>query len=770
MSQPRPPLEEEYIKMREGRQRRREIVIAIVVAIVLTLLILLEYYFYDFRRATGGSNLLYFTVINVIVLLACVLLFLIFRNLTKLVFERRRRVLGSRLRTRLVVAFAAFATVPTIVLFLVSMSFITNAIERWFSLQIEGSLNESLEVAQKYYETIYNRSISQAQDIANFLSRDPRFKTWSAPSTFAAAGKAAEDLQYTIEERRQMLQVESIEVFATPDRAPLAVRSSAIPKNLWPKPERDFLQKGFNKQAAHDVDRIGDAELARGLAPVITPQGEVAAVVLVGYYVPEGLLEKMKHIQQTYKEYHGLRLYETPIRSSYFIFLGLISLFILFSATWMGFYLARQITDPLQTISEGARKVAAGEMNLRLQKVADDEIGTLVEAFNKMLDDLATSHKALEGAYADLEATNVELERRRASMEAILNNVAAGVLSFDNEGRVLTVNPSAERILGVKAEQATTKTWTDVFPAEFAEAFKKLGEALFKGKKWTVQSQIEVTIGGALHTLLAILSVHKTAPGGVAGAVLVVEDLTELLKAQRVGAWQEIARRIAHEIKNPLTPIQLAAQRLRKRYGQRFDSEQDTVFSDSTGVIIRQVEEMKRMVQEFSDFARLAEARPAPTDLAAILNEVVILYREAHRRIDFDVEIPPALPAILADHDQLKRALINVIDNAVEAIEGPGRVTARIRHEDEKKQVVIEIGDTGAGIPKAYRSRLFEPYFSTKKMGTGLGLAIVHRIVTDHGGAIQLRDNQPHGTVVTITLPIRPVEKAAEENSETAKA
>ena len=745
--------------MRAAQQRRREVIVGLVIAGALGLLFLGEAFFFDIRSYTGGNQLLYFALIDVNVLLACVLFYLIFRNLTKLVFERRRRVLGARLRTRLVAAFVAFATIPTILLFLVATTFITNAMERWFSLEIEGSLNESLEVAQKYYENLFNRSIHQAQDIVALLKNDPRLSAWRTPTTLRDAEKAADDLRYTLEQRRQLLQVESIEVYATPERA-LVVASNAIPKSQWPHPEHEFLQKGFDKQLSHDVNRVGEAEIVRGLAPLISNIGEVQVVVVVGYYIPEGLLEKMQHIQRTYKEYHRLRLFEKPIRYNYFVFLALISVFILFAATWFGFYLARQITDPLQTISEGARKVAAGEMSFRLHKVADDEIGTLVEAFNKMLEDLAASRKALETAYADLEATNVELESRRASMETILNNVAAGVLSFDNEGRVLTVNPSAERILGIKADSAKTKTWADVFPAEFAEAFKKLGEDMYRGKKWTVQSQIEVTIGGERHTLLAIVSVLRSTPGGVAGAVLVVEDLTELLKAQRVGAWQVIARRIAHEIKNPLTPIQLAAQRLRKRYGERFDAEQDKVFSDSTGVIIRQVEEMKRMVQEFSDFARLAEAKPAPVDLGAILNEVVILYREAHRRIAFAVATPATLPPVLADRDQLKRAIINVVENAVEAIEGEGRIAATIRFDEENQQEIIEVADTGAGIPKAYRSRLFEPYFSTKKMGTGLGLAIVHRIVTDHGGEIQLRDNEPRGTVVTITLPVGAAEGA----------
>jgi len=244
--------------------------------------------------------------------------------------------------------------------------------------------------------------------------------------------------------------------------------------------------------------------------------------------------------------------------------------------------------------------------------------------------------------------------------------------------------------------------------------------------------------------------------------VIVLEDLTDLLKMQRMAAWQEIARRIAHEIKNPLTPIQLAAQRLRKRYADRFDEEVDKVFFDSTSTIVRQVEELKGMVKEFSDFARIAEANPSPTDLNELIRETVVLYSEAHKRVQFETEVDTAVPHILIDRNQFKRVLINVLDNAIASIVGHGKVKITTAAIDEMKTLRLAIADSGQGIPREYRSRLFEPYFSTKKMGTGLGLAIVNRIIQDHAGKIYLRENQPQGTVVVIELPIRIAEKERE--------
>jgi len=751
---------EVFLKEREARRRRNEIKAIFAIGFVLGLLFFLEMTVFDFRGATGVTNLLFFSLININVILAIVLLFLIMRNITKLIFERRRKVLGAKLRTRLVMAFAAFALIPTMILFYTAMTFISNSIERWFALQIESSLEESLKVAQSYYETMQGLAKHHAQGVADWLEQDPAFRPPPEGVEQKVKPLTPDQIKDFLEERRKLLKVEALEVYRAPDQLPLVAADKAASDLLNLSPKKDFIKDGFAGKVKSEVLTIGDAELVRGIAPVTNAQNETTAVVVASYLVKKSLVKKMKQIQGTYEQYQQLRVMENPIRTNYLIILALIYMFIFFSATWFGFYLARQITEPLQHLAEGARRVAAGEKAVQIEKVADDEMGILVEAFNRMWADLSASQKALEGAMENLEQTNVELERRRASMEAVLSNVAAGVLSFDSDGRVTTVNPSAERILGIKAGEALTKTWTDVFAPEIADKFRRLGEELLKSRKRTVQGQVEIMVGGESRTVLAVLSVIRGAPHDAAGAVLVVEDLTELLKVQRVAAWQEVARRIAHEIKNPLTPIQLAAQRLRKRYGTRFDPEQDQVFFDSTGTIVRQVDQMKKMVQEFSDFARMAETKPAPTDLVEIGREVTVLFSEAHKRIKFNYQPGGDLPRMLLDGDQIKRALINVLDNAVASIDGRGEINIGMNLIDLGRIVRLEVADTGQGLPPEYRIRVFEPYFSTKKMGTGLGLAIVHRIVMDHGGSIRLADNQPKGTIVIIELPVRAIETA----------
>lgn len=796
---------------RDALRRKRQMIGAGIIALMLALLFFIEYMVWDFRGTSGIGNLLYFTLINVNVILSCILLFLILRNLTKLLFERRQKVLGARLRTRLVFAFTSFALVPTILLFYVAMTFITNSIERWFTLLVEESLNESMEVAQRFYQITEERSALYARNIAAQLSENPHFQRWLAqgakpatpavkqPATpadetdqpaekkglLAPASTAAEDFSRAIneiindpgkllteelEKIRALVLVEAIEIYANPAAKPLLARGREVKAKEWPQIDPEHLKKSFLKATDSRFDSVDEGELVRGMAAARDKKGRTVAVVVVDFLIPKTMERKLHRIQATHDGYKQMQVFEPPIRSNYFIILGMISLFIFFSATWFGFYLARQITEPIQQLAEGARQVAAGEMAVRIEKTGSDEIGTLVDAFNKMLEDLETSRGALEHAMEDLEASNVELERRRTSMEAILNHVGAGVLSFDETGRVQTINPSAERILGIKVVESRDKTWEDVFPPNLAAAFQRLGEDLVRGKRKTVQGQLEINVASEIRTVLAVMTVIQSNPGAPSGVVLVVEDLTELLKAQRVGAWQEIARRIAHEIKNPLTPIQLAAQRLRKRYGSRFDEKEDEVFFDSTGVIIRQVEELKRMVEEFSSFSRMAVSRPSPTDIGEVIREAVILYSEAHKHIHFEARIDNDVPRMMLDRDQIKRSLINVIDNAVASIEGKGSIEVTARLSANLQVLILQISDTGTGLSKAYRSRLFEPYFSTKKMGTGLGLAIVHRIVSDHDGHIHLKDNKPRGTIVTIELPVRvvpetPVEKSGEEET-----
>ena len=380
-------------------------------------------------------------------------------------------------------------------------------------------------------------------------------------------------------------------------------------------------------------------------------------------------------------------------------------------------------------------------------------MGVLVDSYNSMIEDLKTSGAKVEETQQTLRQTNVELEQRRRYMEILLRNVGAGVLSMDREGTITTINRFLEQLFSVRAHDCQEHHYRDLFRAETMRPIREFIDEVNETRLKNMERQIHVTLGQEPKTLRVRTSVLEDEEGAWMGMVVVFEDHSELLRAQRVAAWREVARRIAHEIKNPLTPIQLSAQRLQKRYGDRFDQD-GKVFEDCTNTIIRQVEEMKKLVSEFSQFARMPASRPHLTDLNKLVDQVLSFYRQAHRSLSFVFESAPELPPLMLDPDQMRRVLNNLLDNAVDASKDSGTITIATRLETFLRIAVLEIADKGTGIPREMRDRIFDPYASTKKGGTGLGLVIVKTIVSDHNGYIRVRENAPHGTRFFLEFPV----------------
>ena len=370
-----------------------------------------------------------------------------------------------------------------------------------------------------------------------------------------------------------------------------------------------------------------------------------------------------------------------------------------------------------------------------------------------MTTDLRGSKEETLRANLDLRSKNIELDQRRRYTETVLANITAGVVSMDHEGNIETANRSARRMLRFTDTSPQGKHYSDVLEPPQREIVDGLLREAAVGVRQTVGRQVDLAVGDRTLTVFMNCVRLSDEGGKPLGNILVLDDLSELLKAQRMAAWQEVARRIAHEIKNPLTPIQLSAQRLQKRYAGKV-GEDEGVFTDCTQMIVRQVEEMKLLVNEFSKFARMAEIKTTPNDINEIVGEAILLYQEAHKNISFKFQRDGSIPVFRFDRDQIKRVLINVLDNAVAAIVSEGEVIITTRRNDNLNSAVVEIADTGCGIPREVRNRLFEPYFSTKRKGTGLGLAIVNRIIQDHNGYIRVHDNEPRGTVVSFELPL----------------
>ena len=731
----------------ELKRRKRERYIIFFTSIVVIALTFLEIHSSRISdQLPIANNILFFGILNINVILLLLIAFLTVRNVVKLVFERKKNILGSKLRTKFVVAFVSLSIVPTVLLFFVAAGFITNSIENWFSIQVENSLQESITVAQAYYEDSADNAIYFARQISDDITKkkllDPRKRT---------------SLKRFIESKREQYHLGAIEVLSNKEEVLAAVADPQIPIKKFGVTDLELIyEEGLRSEGTSRIQSAGSGDLIRGIVPIPSPgdDSKTLGVLMVDYYVPQSLVAKMADISSTFAEYRQLKMLKNPIKTSYFITLSIVTLLIIFSAIWFGFHLAKEITVPVQKLASGIHEVANGNLDFHIDSVADDEIGSLMNSFNRMTEDLKASKSMLEEANIGLKNTNIELDQRRKYIGIVLKNIGAGVVSVDKEERISTINKSAEEMFGLTSDDVIGKKYYDVFPSEYTEEIREIFDEVIGSATGTMRRQIKLSIRDETYILLINIAVLKDEMGDYMGLVVVFDDLTQLQKAQRAAAWREVARRIAHEIKNPLTPIQLSAQRLRKRYLSEF-SENGKVFDECTKTIIDQVEELKGLVNEFSNFARLPAINPHPNDINKIIKETLILYREAHKNIEFDFRERTRMPIFDLDREQIRRVIINLLDNAVDSIEESGEVTVETSYDESLQVVRVEISDTGCGIPQKERSRLFEPYFSTKKAGTGLGLSIVNTIVSDHNGYIRVKKNPPQGSRFIVELPVR---------------
>ncbi len=490
---------------------------------------------------------------------------------------------------------------------------------------------------------------------------------------------------------------------------------------------------------------------------------EIVGAVVVGKMIPwveqkvwDNLMVGNK-AEAKIQEYTTLQKMELPLKFSYFVLLAFVTLMVIFLAIWFGFYMAKGITEPIQLLSEGTDNVSSGNLDYRIDvgKVRDDEMSRVLYSFNRMTEDIQKSRNERDQAYKRLREINQELEQRRRYMETVLAHIGAGVISIDSENRLSTVNPSAKKMLGRQDKELEPgRPLPEVLKQDELQIMESLLEEMESTGREMVQRQVTMVREDRSFVVLITMSRLRDVSGGSLGLVLVVDDMTDLIRAHRAMAWREVARRIAHEIKNPLTPIKLSAQRLERRFHNIAQGEEAAVFSESIGTIIRQVDELKRLVNEFSLFARLPSTSPVPENLHEIVKETIALYRDSHPAIDFNLFLDEKLPDLELDREQMKRVFNNLVDNAVASIKNRGRVAIETAYNQQIQVVRIEIRDTGCGIPPHLKERLFEPYYSTKQEGSGLGLTIVQRIISDHYGYIRIMDNEPAGTKIVIELPV----------------
>jgi two-component system nitrogen regulation sensor histidine kinase NtrY len=429
----------------------------------------------------------------------------------------------------------------------------------------------------------------------------------------------------------------------------------------------------------------------------------------------------------------------------------MLTLMILVGSTWMGLYLAKRITRPVQMLAVAANEIGAGHFDYRVEAETRDEFGSLIDAFNRMASDLSASRRRLERSAIELEQKHHDVEGRRRYVETILQRIATGVVSVDTAGKIRTMNAAASRLLGVGDPAAGQAASTVFGSPELSPLATVMDEASLDGED-ALPQEVSITRGGRdIH--LAVMTTSLRREDGVSdGVVLVLEDVTPLIRAQRVAAWREVARRLAHEIKNPLTPIRLCAERMQRHFTGAPAPTQALV-DECTATIVGEVKSLKNLVDEFSQFARMPSPRTVPTDIHALLADVFALYRGIFTAVDLRPRFATTLPLVSVDPEQIRRVVINLVDNAVEAMAQHGAIDVETHHVPAENVVRIVVADNGPGIPPAEREKLFLPHYSTKQRGSGLGLAIVRRIVTEHGGSVTVTENVPHGTRFVIELP-----------------
>ena len=691
-----------------------------------------------------ASNIVVFALFNLNLIVLLLLVVLLFRNLVKLSFERRQKVIGSRFKAKLVLAFLSLAVAPAILIFIIASNFINRSIEGWFKPQVERPLDQALNVAQTYYHNLESSSLRRAQLIARAIDRDGLLAPdrWSALTTY-------------LMDQQDQLGISTITVFGADGRELVHVKDPV----LADLPTRDIndsqLRRGAAGQEVTTVRELTSGDLVEAVTPVWAARGgepRVLGVVVVGTHVAERLEAKVRGISQAFQEYKQLKLLKNPIKGIYILLFLLMTLIVVFSFTWFGLYLARGITGPIEQLAEGTREVAAGNLNYRVQARGDDEIGVLVDSFNRMTGDLSESKHRLEAAYLDLQDKHTELEDRRRYIETVLEAITTGVVSLDPLGRLTTINRAAARMFGLNAAASVGRLVEEVFAGPDVRGVVALVQRTRRPREGSAELELHLRRDGNRVSLLASATALRGPEDDYAGAVVVFDDLTELLKAQRIAAWREVAQRIAHEIKNPLTPIQLSAQRLRRRLVRGTEEEQRLV-GECTETIIQEVDGLRRLVDEFSRFARMPAPAPRPTDVRPLIEAIASLYRESHPALSLVTRYADDLPLLEADPDHLKRAILNLVDNAVEAVGGAGDVGVEVAPAGGGR-VRIVVSDTGPGIRPEDKEKLFTPYFSTKVTGMGLGLPIVHEIVQEHGGTIHVEDNLPRGSRFIIEVPV----------------
>ncbi|HZM10504.1 MAG TPA: ATP-binding protein [Candidatus Limnocylindrales bacterium] len=690
---------------------------------------------------TSEETLIFAALSALIFLLFVALTFVLLRILLRLYAERKTGVMGSKLRSRMVMGALLLSLGPVIFLFLFSYGLINRSIEKWFSRPVEDVQYRTGVVAALLTDYAADNARVEAERIA------------SSP----AAKKSFETDNFTLvmeEFRRSEVSLQGGFAFAVAnDRA----EASFHAPQPWPLLHDRLPMKESAENKPKSFDILGKTYV---LGRAVVGPG---AQILVAMPLPANYSLALRDIEQAQQQYQELRKQRRRLRRTYLGYILMLTVGTLFASTWLALYLSKMVTRPLVALAEATQEISRGHLDYRVDVQVGSEIGQLVNSFNQMAADLEASRASIEASRADLADVNVQIEQRNRHIETILESIPTGVLSLDASRHVVHMNGAVERLLHLDPSPAqAARTLEELLPDDVTEDLEHLMRKA--DRMGTTTSQMEI-VTSRVNLNVAVTVASLDSPARVQeplaqrmGYVVVLEDMTDLLRAQKQTAWSEVARRVAHEIKNPLTPIALSAERIRRHLerGAPPDAASLKIIRNCVDTIGSSVQTVRTLVDEFATLARFPASRPMPSDINSIVESALLMFDGRLSGIRVQKILASGLPPVHADPDAIKRAIANLVDNAAEAMQGSmvKEIVISTALAEERDSVEIVLSDTGHGVTPALKEKLFLPYFSTKKRGTGLGLAIVSRIVEDHHGSIRVEENTPIGTRFIVELPV----------------
>ncbi|UCF39171.1 MAG: HAMP domain-containing protein [Acidobacteriota bacterium] len=665
-----------------------------------------------------------------------ILTFVLARTLIHLFFELHAGQPGSKIRSKLVLTFIIFSLFPALIMSFMAFGLINQNLTNWMSAPSEQLLDSSSEIAARYYELQEKAAIATAVNLVGKVGLDD----------FEAFRKAAAEVGF------------SDVVLTDAEGRLLSSADSAIPRDYG-----DRIQRVLEQGAIVDLEKRVNTETGivdRGVVGLRLNEG---GILFLEMEEQESIAFHTARVQEANEVYKGLRGTLASLRNHYLLILGLTTLAVVFAFVWLGNYIARRLTVPLEALAEGSRALASGNLDHRVDVDAVDELGILVASFNQMAAQLKQSRSELEKANQELQKSNIQLDERRRYIEAVLQNIATGVLTVDESEVIRTVNQAALKMLQTTPREILSRHMKVVTDQELYLEFRELKK---KARLFgTARKQVTIRRNESQLYVAATITTSPGPSGEHFDYLIVLDDLTELIRAEKFAAWQEVARRLAHEIKNPLTPIQLSAERISRRFDRVAETLPESVelrdfrqlVGEASRMIVSESRRLKNLLSEFSRFARLPICKPQDADLHALIDKTLSLYDGHLNSVEVVRDFDPLVQLIWIDPEQMQRVFVNLLENSLDAlVEVPGERQIRIRtsHNQDRASVTIAVEDTGHGIPVDDYDHLFLPYFSRKKKGTGLGLAIVRQIVSEHDGFIRAEPNLPRGTRIVMEIPL----------------